>query len=280
MTQALADLSLQQFSNYAQALPPSAPGMTLFCDFDGPIVDVSDRYYATYRLGLSQTHSHYRYLRQPVAIRAMSKTQFWQMKQERVPDTEIALRSGLQGSSIDYFLDQVRHQVNLPGLLQKDRLQPGVMWAISLLREQGFRLVLVTLRCKSQVQDILQHYQLEEAFEGIFGSDDADAAYLNYADAKTQLLRQAIAHHSFQGGTATDRLTAGSAALDRPMVSLPGWMIGDTEADIVAAQTLGIPSIALTCGIRSQSYLTKLQPNAIHGSLLLLAHSLLRRAHQ
>ncbi|MEB3162004.1 MAG: HAD hydrolase-like protein [Prochlorothrix sp.] len=267
MTQALADLSLQQFSDYAQALPPSAPGMTLFCDFDGPIVDVSDRYYATYRLGLSQTRSHYRNLRRPIAIRAMSKTQFWQMKQERVPDPEIALRSGLQGESLEYFLEQVRYHVNLPGLLQKDRPQPGVMWALSLLREQGFRLVLVTLRCKSQVQDFLAQYHLEDVFEGIYGSDDADAAYLNYADAKTQLLRQAIAEHSLIHGA------------ENAAVTLPGWMIGDTEADVIAAQTLGIPAIALTCGIRSQSYLAKLQPHAIHTSLLLLAHSLLRRAH-
>lgn len=267
MTQALADLSLQQFSDYAQALPPSAPGMTLFCDFDGPIVDVSDRYYATYRLGLSQTRSHYRTLRRPIAIRAMSKTQFWQMKQERVPDAEIALRSGLHGESLEYFLDQVRQHVNLPGLLQKDRLQPGVMWALSLLREQGFRLVVVTLRCKSQVQDLLAQYQIQDVFEEIYGADDADAAYLNYADVKTSLLRQAIAQHGFHPGE------------EKTAVALPGWMIGDTEADVIAAQTLGIPAIALTCGIRSQSYLSKLKPNAIHTSLLLLAHSLLRRTH-
>ncbi|KKJ01054.1 HAD family hydrolase [Prochlorothrix hollandica] len=266
MIPALADLSLQQFSDYAQGLPPSAPGMTLFCDFDGPIVDVSDRYYATYRMGLSQTHSHYRTKpRKAIAIRAMCKTQFWQMKQERVPDLEIALRSGLQGEAIDYFLGQVRHQVNLPGLLQKDRLQPGVLWALSLLKEQGFRLVLVTLRCTDQVNDILQQYQLQSLFDAIYGSEETDAAYLNYTDAKTKLLRQAVARHSF------------TQAQDSPATALPGWMIGDTEADVVAAQTLGIPAIALTCGIRSEAYLAKLKPHAIHSSLLLLAHSLLRR---
>ena len=46
------------------------------------------------------------------------------------------------------------------------------------------------------------------------------------------------------------------------------WMIGDTEADVLAGQSLGVPTIALTCGIRSRSYLQQLEPTRIHTDLL------------
>jgi phosphoglycolate phosphatase-like HAD superfamily hydrolase len=46
------------------------------------------------------------------------------------------------------------------------------------------------------------------------------------------------------------------------------WMVGDTEADVLAGQQLGIPTIALTCGIRSRSYLQRLEPTRIHADLL------------
>ena len=52
-------------------------------------------------------------------------------------------------------------------------------------------------------------------------------------------------------------------------------MIGDTEADIVAGQTLGIPTIALTCGIRSHYALKKCNPTRIQSDLLSAAHYLL-----
>ncbi|MBD0395179.1 MAG: HAD family hydrolase, partial [Microcoleus sp. C1-bin4] len=41
----------QDSENLQYKLPleaDSSPRMTVFCDLDGPIVDVSDRYYATY----------------------------------------------------------------------------------------------------------------------------------------------------------------------------------------------------------------------------------------
>jgi phosphoglycolate phosphatase-like HAD superfamily hydrolase len=231
--------------------------MPLFCDFDGPIINVSDRYYSTYRLGLARTRQHYSQMQgQPLLLRPMTKAQFWCMKQERVPDEEIAFRSGLQEDQVTHFLQEVRQQVNHPSLLLQDQLQPGVPWALSLLQQEGFRLILVTLRCQHQVVEILERYQLSHYFEGIYGVNDAGIAYDNQVNLKTRLLRQALAHHC---STKTN---------------MAGWMIGDTEADVLAAQTLGIPSVALTCGIRSLAYLNKLEPDCIHSSLLMLAHHL------
>ena len=233
----------------------SSQQLTVFCDFDGPIVDVSNRYYTTYKLALAETQAFYQAQDINLPIQRLKKEQFWQMKQDRVPDVEIAMRSGLHGEQIDFFLERVVEIVNQPALLGQDKLQPGVSWALALLHSQGVRLVLVTLRCQSQATQILRNYGLTRLFSGIYGSSDRNAAYQNQAELKTQLLEKAIAEQSQLAGC-----------------SLSAWMVGDTEADLLAGQALSIPTIAVTCGIRSHFYLQQFQPTRIHSDLLAAAH--------
>ncbi|MBD2092048.1 HAD family hydrolase [Microcoleus sp. FACHB-1515] len=230
--------------------------LTVFCDFDGPIVDVSDRYYTTYQFGLADVQEQFggraiASLRNGIA--PLSKAQFWQMKQNRVPDVEIAERSGLQGEQISWFMQRVCEIVNQPALLHLDRLQPGVRWALELLHSQGARLVLVTLRERQQAMQFLHSHDLLHLFDRIWGATDDHAAYQNCADHKTQLLSEAIAVHS----------------------SDSAWMIGDTEADVLAGQAAKVPTIALTCGIRSRRYLHQFNPNLIHSDLVSAVNSIL-----
>jgi len=229
--------------------------MTIFCDFDGPILDVSDRYYQTYQLALAdvQTGCHEQGITLP--IHRLDKQQFWHMKQNRVPDLEIAMRSGLPADYFDRFLERVIHIVNQPALLHRDRLQPGVRWALSLLHAQGAQLFLVTLRCQHQAERILKSHGLADLFTDIRGTHDKDAAYHNQAEHKNSLLAQVMADYSISP-------------------TLSSWMIGDTEADILAGQANGVGTIAVTSGIRSRSYLHRFQPTRIHHDLLSAAHYL------
>ena len=236
---------------------------TVFCDFDGPIVDVSDRYYSTYHLALADTKKFYAELSSRPSVTdhikqyILTKEQFWQMKQNRTPDREIAQRSGLTAEMTDYFLAQVLEIVNRPNLLEQDKLQPGASWALNLLRAEGAKLILVTLRDQTEATRILAENGLLSLFTGIYGSDDSQSAYQNYADYKTQLLDRAMSEHSTQ------------AVRDN------AWMIGDTEADILAGQAMGIPTIGLTCGIRSHQQLSQLEPTAVEPNLFSAAHYLL-----
>jgi phosphoglycolate phosphatase len=237
---------------------------TVFCDFDGPIIDVSDRYYSTYRLALKDTDRFYReFSPQPQLSKnlpspVLTKEQFWQMKQNRVPDREIAKRSGLSEEKIDFFLARVMKIVNRPDLITQDKLQPGASWALNLLRTQGTKLILVTLRDRLEATSILEQYGLRYLFTGIYGTDNSQAAYQNYAEVKTHLLDRAMKHH-----------------LPAMANSHDSWMIGDTEADIIAGKAMGIPTIGLTCGIRSYQQLIQLQPTSIEPDLLSAAHRLL-----
>jgi phosphoglycolate phosphatase len=235
---------------------------TVFCDFDGPVVDVSDRYYSTYQMALADTAKFYREFSPELqetdrlSQHVLTKAQFWQMKQDRTPDREIALRSGLGGEQIDFFLARVLKIVNRPALLQQDKLQPGVSWALNLLRTAGAKLILVTLRDRDEANSILEQHGLRSLFTAIYGTDNSQAAYQNYAELKTQLLDRAIRDHSSD------------------MSKYNAWMIGDTEADILAGRAMGTPTIGLTCGIRSHQQLNLLEPTRIETDLLAAAHYL------
>lgn len=233
---------------HAQLLLP--PGAVLFCDFDGPLVDVSQRYYRTYRLALAATAAEYQAHGIALEPRPLTVTQFWQMKQNRLADEDIAHWSGLQYPQVSTFMAHVQRLVNQTSLLSHDRLQPLVGSAIALLQQTNIRLVLVTLRQTQQVAAILRQYELEAAVSQIYGAEDDQVAYGNRADHKTALLHAAIADQQ-QQGYATET----------------AWMVGDTEADILAGQALGVPTIALTCGVRSQAYLSPFQPTEIHANL-------------
>lgn len=224
--------------------------LTVFCDFDGPLVDVSERYYNTYRQALAATQAEY--TSDTIGLTPLTKQQFWQRKRERTCDLEIALRSGLQVEHVTYFVDRVKHFVNHPDLLGKDRFHAGANLALALLHSRGARLVLVTLRCKEQVRAMLQSHELLRLFAGLYGANACGTAYRNNAEHKKSLLAQAMAAHPSESAC----------------------VIGDTEADLLAARAASIPAIALLCGIRSHSYLQQYAPALILSDLLAAARHL------
>ena len=234
--------------------------ITVFCDFDGPIVDVSDRYYSTYHLALTDTAAFYSELSSSLSaqtqIIALTKAQFWQMKQDRIPDRDIANQSGLGEEQIDFFLQRVVEIVNSASLLEQDKIQPGVTWALGLLRAQGCKLILVTLRDQDEATRILEQHGLRQLFSGIYGTDNSRAAYQNYSQLKTKLLAKAMGEHQVTQANSDS------------------WMIGDTEADLLAGIAMQIPTIALTCGIRSKKQLSQFKPTLIKDDLLCAAHHL------
>lgn len=234
---------------------------TVFCDFDGPIVDVSERYYTTYKMALADTDRFYREFspqlrqQQQVPSLVLSKSQFWQMKQNRIPDREIARKSGLTDETTDFFLARVVKIVNRPELLKLDKIHHGVNWALSLLHTKGIKLILVTLRDRLEATSILEQYDLRNLFTDIYGTDDSRVAYQNYVDVKTELLDRAMREHLPTTANPAD-----------------SWTIGDTEADILAGKAMGTLTIGLTCGIRSYRQLSALEPTAIEPDLLSAAH--------
>lgn len=232
----------------------------IFCNFDGPIVDVSERYYQTYRQGLQTIAAiHQRETEIALAIAPLSKQQFWQMKQDRTADIEIAIRSGVPRSWFGQFIRQVETIVNHQSLLLWDRVQPSARAALRYLQQQDIRLVLVTLRHPEQVNAFLQDNGLTDLVDEVYGAADIDAAYKNRVEKKCELLSEAIAQQQAQG-----------------YQTHASWMLGDTEADIIAAKEAGLSTAALTCGVRSKAYLHRLEPTKVCDELLSAAKTVVK----
>lgn len=245
MQKVIAQAALQ--SSGMEALScPLPPGSTLFCDFDGPIADVSERYYHTYCLALEATQAEYAQRQIALPIRRLTKAQFWYMKQNRVPDETIADWSGLTDAQVGTFLARVAETVNQPNLLHQDQLQPGTREALNRLKSHGVRIVIVTLRQAAQVFDFLHRYDLATMMSQIYGAESIETAYANRTEHKVAQLKAAIAEQIRLGFETTH-----------------SWMVGDTEADIGAGQAMGLPTLALTCGIRSSLYLKGYAPTSV-----------------
>jgi phosphoglycolate phosphatase len=219
----------------------------VFCDLDGPLIDVSRRYYKTYQLALCEVQVQAQANGLSLLLTPLSSSQFWQMKQERMPDADIAFCSGLRHEQIELFLAKVLDIVNQPGLLQEDCMQSGVLQSLQLLKRLGASLSVVTLRCQAQAEQLLQQFQLDSFFDQICGAEDQRSAYRNYTEGKQAMLKGLMA----QTPSAHDQR----------------WIIGDTEADVHAGQALGLSTVALTCGMRSHNYLQRLQPTTVQADL-------------
>ena len=242
----------------------SASTQVIFCDFDGPIVDVSERYYRTYRQGLLAICSlaERKSALQP-GLTPLSKEQFWRMKQSRIADIEIAVRSGIPIEWFERYMQQVEEIVNHPRLLRWDRLQPSAQAAMKHIKQADMRLVLVTLRQPRQVNTFLRSQGLTHLVDEVYGADDKKAAHRNRVTQKSELLARAIAQQKAQGYATED-----------------SWMVGDTEADVIAAKTLGLPSAALSCGVRSADYLKALEPTGLYSELLSAAQSVVKETRR
>lgn len=232
----------------------AAAKQVVFCDFDGPIVDVSERYYQTYLKGLLAAAQMPSVDQGSLSLRPLSKPQFWQMKQNRVADAEISALSGLPNDLFKPFMRQVERIVNHPNLLRWDCPQPTAQTALNYFKQRDMRLVLVTLRHPRQVQAFLQAQGLAHLVDEVYGAADINSAYANRVAQKGELLAAAITQQTAQG-----HLTQGS------------WMIGDTEADVLAGQAMGLSTAALSCGVRSEAYLQQLAPSGVYPCLLTAA---------
>jgi phosphoglycolate phosphatase len=232
----------------------------VFCDLDGPLIDVSRRYYRTYQLAIAEVLTQAQTQGRSISLTPLSSSQFWQMKQERMPDADIAFCSGLRHEQIDLFLAKVIDIVNQPILLQEDCVQPGAFQSLELMKRLGASLSVVTLRCQAQAAQLLQQFKLDQFFDQVCGVGDQFSAYQNYTERKQVILE----------GLMT-RLT--------PSEQGQCWIIGDTEADVQAGQALGLSTVAVICGMRSRSYLQRLQPTTVQADLrsatqYLMAHAM------
>ncbi len=210
----------------------------IFTDFDGPIMDVSERYYQVYLYCLKK-------IGQPEQIvKTLSKSEFWELKRSQVPEKDIAQLSGFTDEKQQVAFAHLRRAtVHTDPYFAYDRLIETAIPALEKAQAAGYDLAVMTMRRRRELEPVLDQYNLRRFFpsDRIFCLDDDYVKTVDTQD-KPQLMKVAQA-------------------------TLPNvdqqWMIGDTEADIFAAQSHNIPAIAVLSGIRNQTQLEKYHPQEI-----------------
>ncbi len=215
--------------------------LRLITDFDGPIMDVSDRYYSVYKMCLEK-HKH-----PNQEIKQLSKSEFWQLKRSQVPETKIGTISGLDARQAELFAKMRRQTVHQLEHLEKDRPVAGAIETLEKVQKFKFDLVVMTMRREKELNLALDRYDLHKYFPG-------DRRYcLGNEYVKT-------------GDTKDKPLLMARALKELPPVK-DTWMVGDTEADIIAAKTHNIKVIGVLSGIRDRNNLDRYQPDFIVSNL-------------
>lgn len=196
----------------------------IFFDLDGPIIDVAPKFYQIY---MDIFHKH--------GQATLSLQEYWELKRNRIPEPEIVQRTASAAFVQPYIEERLAVIENIE-YLATDQVQEGVTNLLRRLQLE-YVLTLVTLRNRRQTLNWeLEHFQLGQYFEEILTREN------NHGDheIKVRLIRD------YCGALHAE-----------------GILIGDTEADIRAAQELGLVACGVSFGIRSREYLERLKPDYI-----------------
>lgn len=217
--------------------------MRLISDFDGVIVDLSERYYQVYRWSLTQIAPD------DQAITVLSKEEFWQLKRQQTPRDIIGQKSGLTEKQIPQFIELRNENAHSLENMVHDRLIDGSLEALQIAKDLGWEIMTVTMRRTSELAEIFKLYpELGEFIPGDRRFTMPDAAERDRdLELKPLLLAETL-------------------------ITLPQdpqtFMVGDTEADIRAAQSQNIPVISVLSGIRDRQILEEYKPDFFAENLL------------
>jgi len=211
--------------------------LRLITDFDGPIMDVSERYYRVYQLCLEKT----RYSGQTII--ELSKAEFWQLKRSHTPEIEIALKSGLDAQQGQQF-SQIRKQtVHTLPYFQYDVIIPTALETLIKVQAAGVDLAVMTMRRVRELDYAFNQYNLSRFFP--------------------ENRRYCLSNDYVKTRDVEDKPLLMARALAELPPAADTWMVGDTEADITAAKKHDIKIIAVESGIRDRSQLASYQPDMI-----------------
>ncbi|MEH2296136.1 HAD family hydrolase [Nostoc sp.] len=211
--------------------------LRLITDFDGPIIDVSERYYRVYQFCLETTR------RPNQVVQELPKAEFWQLKRSRVPEKQIALNSGLDETQAQEFAQLRRQTVHTEAYFNYDTLAPGAVDALLKIQQAGIDLAVMTMRRVLELDYAFKKYDLGRFFP------ENRCYCLSNDYIKTRDIE--------------DKPLLMARALEELPPAADTWMVGDTEADITAAKNYGIKVMAVESGIRDHTQLELYHPDLI-----------------
>ncbi len=215
--------------------------MNLCFDFDGPIIDVSERYYRAYLGSLKGTNSNKNQI--------LTKEVFWDLKRNRITDFEISLMSGL-GTNDSKSSAEARKELSFrTDLLELDRLFDDILKTFEYLKSKKITFFIVTLRRQKQLLHAINQFKLSKYL------DDDHLFCLND-------------NHKITNDIQEKQILLVSALNKLDLSAQDTWIIGDTETDIHAGRLAKYGKvIGISRGIRSKEQLEILKPDYLVNNL-------------
>jgi phosphoglycolate phosphatase-like HAD superfamily hydrolase len=199
----------------------------IFFDLDGPILDVSEKYFRVYSDLVNE-----------LGGTPLDKEDYWERKRSKQKESQILSDSHLTVAKHSLYHQLRKERIETPDYWKFDRVWPELDEAMRSSRLRG-QLVLVTLRNRTEALiEELGALKIRDWFETIL-STDGDSTGPDRHTAKVRLVRSTFNDVSEK------------------------WFIGDTETDIRAGHALGMKCAAVSFGIRTPEILEKESPNII-----------------
>jgi len=199
--------------------------LRIFFDLDGPVLDVSRRYF--------RVHSD---IIREIGGTPGGENAFWEAKRAHRSAGEILEAEGNGALDLGQYQRLWLERIEGAEFLESDRLQRGVVETLEALRSEH-KLTLVTLRQRPELGNAqLARFNLRHFFDRVLiGSPLETAGW----ETKSRLI------------TSVTPATNGS------------WIVGDTEVDIRAGKALRMITVGMLCGIRDRKSLEGEKPDFI-----------------
>ena len=192
--------------------------MNIYFDLDGTLLDVSERFYKIYCDLLDKFNCN----------QGLSKEEYWQLKKERYPETEIVHKTCVN-INIEYYMKLRQEVIESPKYLKYDKPFPYTLDVIKELNK-NHRLIIVSLReSLDKTKKEIEKFGLKPFIDRVLVHNEN---MNNKWKIKVELIRS-----------------------DSNFEKKESIIVGDTEADFLAAKGLDIPCFLVSSGIRTKEYL-------------------------
>lgn len=201
--------------------------MEIYLDLDGSLLDVSNRHYAIYSDLLKRE-----------GYTPLDRSSYWSLKRLSFEESAIVAHSCPAGFVEDYLVER-QNLVEDPAYLTLDRLQPG---AVERLKGWAGKHELIVVTLRRNYQSLIPQ--------------------LEYFGIRRLLADVLVGSIGCPGWRAKkERIEMRMRDASNTLV------IGDSEADMLAAHALELPSVAVTSGSRTRRLLAHLAPDLLVTSL-------------
>lgn len=198
-------------------------GRIIFFDLDGTLIDIEPRHYRIYAQTVKK-----------MGGTVISRESYWDQKRRDVSWGVLLKQSGIAVKEEEAFLKYFISHIENDDQLARDSLFPDSVRVLNELMRDNVLYLLSLRRNPEGLNRQVEQLGITPYFKGILSG---------HSDTKTGVLTK-----------KADIIRSTEESFDRVVV------IGDTEADVMAAHDVGGISIAVTSGIRNHNFLSKLDP--------------------